>query len=129
MLDSETACSQASDQWSYYQAKSIRRYESNLAVDLFSALKYSDGVARYKANIEKYDEQSKEVQEKAREMENESALSGRRALRLHFGEVFLEIAIVMASLAILSKREFLWWVGLVSGAAGALAAISTALLR
>ena len=29
----------ASDQWSYYQAKSIRRYQSEVARDLFAGLK------------------------------------------------------------------------------------------
>jgi Domain of unknown function (DUF4337) len=119
----------ASDQWSYYQAKSIRRYESTFAADVFATLKAPDAAAKYKANIEKYEREGKEIQEKATDLEKESALSGRRALRLHFGEVFLEIAIVFASLAILSKREYIWWVALASGAGGAVIALSTVLLK
>ena len=32
----------ASDQWSYYQAKSIRRYQSEVARDLFAGMKLTD---------------------------------------------------------------------------------------
>src|SRR5580704_19609087 len=47
----------ASDQWSYYQAKSIRRYESNVARDLFKNMTGEaavKGVEKYAANVEKY---------------------------------------------------------------------------
>jgi hypothetical protein len=39
---------------------------------------------------------------------------------LHFGEVFLEISIVLASLAILSKRELFWYAAMAGGAVGAI---------
>jgi hypothetical protein len=119
----------ASDQWAYYQAKSIRRYESTFVADIFATLKAPEAVAKYKANIEKYEREGKEIQDTATEFEHESALSGRRALRLHFGEVFLEVAIVLASLAILSKREYMWWAGLICGAGGAAIALTTVWLR
>ncbi|HTP88052.1 MAG TPA: DUF4337 family protein [Bryobacteraceae bacterium] len=119
----------ASDMWSEYQGKSIRRYESTFVADIMAAVKSPEAAQKYKANIDKYDREGREIQEKAREHEGESKLSGERALRLHFGEVFLEIAIVFASLAILSKREYLWWISLASGAVGAAVALTTALLR
>jgi len=119
----------ASDQWSYYQAKSIRRYESGSFADILAALKANDDARKYKSNAAKYDSDMKEISEKATDLERERDLNHRHALRLDIGEVFLEIAIVLASLAILSKRYFLWWVGLVSGLAGAVIAATTALLR
>src|ERR1700693_5671084 len=49
----------ASDQWSYYQAKSIRRYNSEVAVDVFKGL-HSEAaepsVEKYKKAAEKYRE-------------------------------------------------------------------------
>src|SRR5215472_12203244 len=92
----------ASDQWSYYQAKSIRRYESEIARDLMVELK-GGKVEEYKANIGKYKNDSDEIQAQARELEEESHHKGRAAQRFHFGEVFLEMAIVFSSLAILTK--------------------------
>ncbi len=107
----------ASDQWAYYQAKSSRRYESEIARDLFAALK-GEKTAEYAANVEKYKKDSDEIQEKAKELEKESELLGRQAVRLHFGEVFLEVAIVFASLAILAKRPSLWGVSIVGAVIG-----------
>jgi hypothetical protein len=119
----------ASDQWSYYQAKSIRRYESGFAADILAAVKAQEAAQKYKANVEKYEKDTKEITEKATELEHERDLHHRRALRLDLGEVFLEIAIVMASLAILSKRSSLWWVSLISGAGGGVLALTTVLLQ
>jgi len=118
----------ASDQWSYYQAKSIRRYESGSFADILAAVKAPEAAQKYKANAAKYDADMKEINEKAADLEHERDLHHHRALRLDVGEVFLEIAIVLASLAILSKRYFLWWVGLISGIAGAVIAASTAMI-
>src|SRR5437773_2530936 len=45
-------------------------------------------------------------------------ISTTEALRLHVGEIFLEIAIVFASLAILTKRPLLYWTAVGSGLTG-----------
>jgi len=109
----------ASDQWSYYQAKSIRRYQSEVARDLFAGMKLSDQSAQYQKNGEKYRKDDDEIQKEAQGLEQESHLRGRQALGFHFGEVFLEFSIVLASLAILTKRKFLWFASMASGAIGA----------
>jgi hypothetical protein len=118
----------ASDQWSYYQAKSIRRYQSEVARDLFAGMKLADQSAQYQKNSEKYKKDDEEIQKKAEDLELESHLRGRQALRLHFGEVFLEFSIVFASLAILTKRTLLWYVALAGGLVGAAAAATTLLV-
>ena len=118
----------ASDQWAYYQAKSIRRYESEIARDLFAAMKAEKSEA-YAKNIEKYRTEGEEIQKQARELEQESHLRGRQALRLHIGEIFLEVAIVFASLAILTKRSLLYWTAVLSGAVGAGIAATTLLVH
>jgi hypothetical protein len=115
----------ASDQWSYYQAKSIRRYESEVARDMFGALRNDAKSAEYTKNAEHYRKDDEEIQKQAQELENESHVRGRQALRLHFGEVFLEISIVFASLAILSKRALIWYIAIAGGAAGAIIAATT----
>ena len=112
----------ASDQWSYYQAKSIRRYESEVARDLFANMKNEKLSETYAKNVEKYRKDDEEIKKEAEALENESHLKGRQALRFHFGEVFLEVSIVFASLAILSKRAFVWYASIVVGIAGAIIA-------
>jgi hypothetical protein len=111
----------ASDQWSYYQAKSIRRYESGLAADLLKGMKTDAAEASaeaYKKNAEKYDEDMKEISAKAKELEAESKKAGDQAHRLDYGEVFLELGIVFASMAILTKRGLYWGVAMASALVG-----------
>jgi hypothetical protein len=112
----------ASDQWSYYQGKSIRRYQSEVARDLFAAMKLADQSAQYQKNADKYRKDDDEIQSEAQGLEQESHLRGRQALGFHFGEVFLEFSIVLASLAILTKRKSLWFGSMASGAFGAVVA-------
>jgi hypothetical protein len=118
----------ASDQWAYYQAKSIRRYESDIARDLFK-MQTGDAAARaaekYAASTERYQKEGDEIQAEARKLESESSLKGRQARRLHFGEIFLEIGIVFASLAILTKRTTIWLASLVLAGVGIALALTT----
>lgn len=118
----------ASDQWAYYQAKSIRRYESEIARDMFANMKNEKLSEQYTKNGEKYKKDDEEIQKEAKALEDESHLKGKQALRLHFGEVFLEIAIVFASLAILSKREFVWYGAIALALVGVGIASTTLLL-
>lgn len=115
----------ASDQWSYYQAKSIRRYQSEVARDIFAGMKLDGQKEMYGKNVEKYRKDDEEIQKKAQELEAESHLRGDQALRLHFGEVFVEISIVFASLAILTKRASFWYAAILGGLLGAGIAATT----
>ena len=114
----------ASDQWSYYQAKSIRRYQSEVARDLFAAMK-DERSEQYAQNAQRYRSDSEEIQKKAEELEKESHLKRQQALRLHLGEVFLEISIVFGSLAILIKRSALWFGAIALGVVGVAIALTT----
>ena len=119
---------QASDQWAYSQAKDIRHYTAQAARDTLAALKSDpEMTSRYDADAKRYKSDTTNIQEKARELEEESHKDGHKALRLHFGEVFLEIAIVLSSLAILSKRNLLWMTGMVSAAIGSVTALTSLL--
>ena len=122
----------ASDQWAYYQAKSLRRYQSDVARDIFAALPGEaavKGAEKYKTNLERYEKEGEQIQEKAREFEAESGLMGHRALRFHFGEVFLELAIVFSSLAILTRRSMFFAAGIVGAVIGIVVGASAALLH
>jgi ABC-type Zn uptake system ZnuABC Zn-binding protein ZnuA len=119
----------ASDQWAYYQAKNIRRYESEIARDFMIAMKADQKADAYAKNADRYDKETKEIQKEAKALEDESHLAGRKALRFHFGEIFLEIAIVLASLAILTKREAIWIAAVVGALMGILTAASMFLVK
>jgi len=128
--DELLAQQKASDQWAYYQAKAIRRYESDIARDLLAAVSAGQSaVQKYAANLTRYENEANEIQGEAQKLEAESHIRGRQALRVHFGEVFLEIAIVLASLAILTKRKDIWYISMLSAAGGLAAAATTVLIR
>lgn len=122
----------ASDQWAFYQAKSLRRYQSEVARDIVSLMPGAAAVKaaeKLKTNQERYKDEGEKISEQAKEFEAESASSGHRALRLHFGEVFLELAIVLCSLAIISRRSLFLYAGILSGAGGVLIAGSVLFLH
>jgi hypothetical protein len=120
----------ASDQWAYYQSKSIRRYQSEFARDLFGTSAAGAAAAKkYEANITRYQNDTEQIQSKARELEHESESKGQQALRLHFGEVFLEIAIVFSSLALLTRRTYFWSAGIVIAIGGAAVSATALFVR
>ena len=118
------AQARASDQWSYYQAKNIRRHNYDMGVDLLSLVEFKDKAQadkvreKYQKEAERYTKEQAEIEEQAKDLEKESALSQRKADRFDLGEVFLEIALVVSSLALLSRKLLFWYTGIVSALAG-----------
>ncbi len=114
----------ATDQWAYYQAKNIRRHNYEMSMDLLSLVEFKDKEQAEKVR-EKYQRKSSairrnraEIEEKAKDLEKESASAQRRADRFDLGEVFLEIALVISSLALLSGKRVFWFLGIASGLTG-----------
>jgi hypothetical protein len=115
----------SSDQWAYYQAKDIRRYVAQVAEDDLVELKAPPALLqKYASDSDRYKSQTEQIQEKARDYEREVKKAGTQADRLHVGEVFLEIAIVLSSLAILLKRKPLFVAGVGSALVGVLISIT-----
>ena len=120
----------ANDQWAYYQGKDTRLHTDQKLIGMAGFLPSSDaGRSRSwldstKAEAEKYDKQKDEIQSEARKLENEATLARRRADRFDLGEVFLEIALVITSITLLSGRKFFWWMGMASGLLGVIVAAS-----
>jgi hypothetical protein len=122
----------ASDQWAYYQSKSIRRYQSEFAGDMLRVLPSAAAAAagkKYDSNAQRYRGDTEEIRSKARELEHESDVRGRQALRFHFGEVFLEIAIVLSSLTLLTRRRSFWATSILASVIGAAVAVTATLVR
>jgi len=123
----------ATDQWAYYQAKNIRRHNYEMSLDLLALIEFKDKEQaakireKYQAEADRYTKEQAEIEEKAKDFENESARAQRKADRFDLGEVFLEIALVISSLALLSRKRVYWFMGIVSGVAG-LALAATAVL-
>jgi len=114
----------SSDQWAYYQAKNIRRHNDEVVADLTTIIATKDPEAaakvkeKYAAEAEKYKEQQGEIQSEARKLEDEVGIEMRRGDRFDLAEVFLEIALVITSITLLSGRGIFWHSGIVLGILG-----------
>ena len=126
---------QATDQWAYYQAVNIRRHNYEMGIDLLSLVEFKNKEqaekvqADYRKEADRYKKEQAEIEDKAKEFEKESTGAQRKADRFDMGEVFLEIALVISSLALLSGKRIFWFLGIASGLAGLGVAVTGLLLR
>jgi len=125
----------ATDQWAYYQAKNIRLHNYDMGLDLLPLVDFKDKEQagkvqeKYKAQVDRYTKEQADIEEQAKEFEAESAKAQRKADRFDLGEVFLEVALVISSLALLSKKLIFWYLGILSGVAGLAVAVTGMLMR
>jgi hypothetical protein len=121
------------DQWAYYQAKAIRRHADEQLTEMAAFLaadKSKDAAVfqqKYRAEAERYRDELKGLEDKARELEEEVAVERRRGDRFDLGEVLIEVALVITSITLLSARRGFWYFGMAMGLAGVVLA-STGLL-
>lgn len=121
---------QVTDQWAFYQAKNIRRHNDEMFADLAAMVPAKDAQAsaklqeKYRGEADRYKEEQKELEKKAHETEGENKVTRGKADRFDMGEVFLEIALVVTSITLLSGRRIFWYFGLLTGAAGVLVSAS-----
>jgi hypothetical protein len=125
---------EATNQWAYYQAKVVREHlnrankllvEAQLAEpsplkgaerEKFDALmkKYADEEKRMNAD-------KKDIEKEARKFEASRDLAKRKDPYFDYAEVFLQIAIVLASVSILAASRPMFWFSLALAIVGALA--------
>ena len=123
------------DEWAYYQAKNIRRHNDELFADLTTIIATKDAEAttrlheKYRGEADRYKDDQKELDAKAHETEKETDLTRRKADRFDLGEVFLEIALVVTSITLLSGRRIYWHLGLLMAVAGVVVAASSLIVH
>ena len=126
---------QATDQWNLYQAKKIRSSDTALASDLLSVMTVSDTKTAQKIAKGYADHQAKwadelnEEQEKAEALETRVEEAEARAVRFDLGEALLEIALVTASITLLTRNRAYWMLGLLFGVAGIISSASVLWLK
>jgi len=125
----------ANDQWSYYQGKDIRLHTDKKFSELEGFVAVSDPAKAAQvrsatdAEADEYRKQTKDIQSEARRLEGQMQLEGRRADRFDLAEVFLEVALVITSITLLSGQRTFWYMGLALGAAGVLTAVTSVFVR
>ena len=113
---------QASNQWNYYQAKSMKQNLAEFAAGLASDSAKGE---RYAAEARRYSEEKKDIQREAEKLEAESRAFNERAEhalhpheKLAISMTLLQIAIALASITVLTKKDWLLWGAGASALAG-----------
>jgi hypothetical protein len=100
---------QASDQWSYYQAKSIK------SAVLDAKISPDD---KDRAKVAKYEEEQAEIKAEAEKKQSEARANFHRHEVFARGVTMFQIAIAVAAISALTRKRRFWLVSLVFGAAG-----------
>jgi uncharacterized membrane protein len=107
----------SSDDWSHYQAKSIKEKIAQMKVDLLAAEGKPAG-EKDSAERGRYEEEEKEIAKKAEEEEHASAAHLRNHTILSFGVTMFQVAIAVGAIAVLTKRKRFWHVAMSFGLVG-----------
>jgi len=120
----------ATDQWAFFQARSIRRHTYELFLDLLTAVDLKDPTTanklkeKYSSEIQRDKDEQDDISSQARELETEVVTARHKANRYDLGEVCLEVGVVLASLTLLTHRKIFWQLGCLAGLAGLAAALT-----
>jgi hypothetical protein len=123
---------QASDEWAYFQSKSIKSYiyqvqEEKLQLELLGIQTttntklselYINKIADYKNKIDKYEKEKSEAQAKAKKLEGLRDEAQIHSKAFGMAVIYLQIAILLSSIAGLLKKKAVWMAGIVSGLVG-----------
>lgn len=125
----------ASDEWNLYQAKKIRSDDTLGRIDLLTLQPSSNSTAvekkieEYKAHVERWGEELKDEQEQAKGFEEAVEKAERQARRYDSGEALLQIAVVLCSITLFTRKRLYFFLGLSVGLAGLMFAASALLVR
>jgi Domain of unknown function (DUF4337) len=143
----------AGKQWQYYGTKNLVSFESEIMVDQLDVLPTSESREaklkefreKYAAYVQKYKKKLPEMEAKGHAIEkkvdehiaaaeakikeyqeilNESHVTHEKGNRFDYGELGLQLGVVLCSLAILTKGRGFWIVGIVASVVGAAIAMS-----
>jgi hypothetical protein len=117
---------QETDHWGYYQAKSIKGHtyeiqKQKLELEFLSlqtklttviAEKYKKTIADYDVNIKRYEKEKAEIKVGAEKLAAQKVLFQNMSSNFSYSLIFLQIAIVMSSVAAITKKKPLWYLGL-----------------
>ena len=99
----------------------MRAAAVTVTVDLLSLQPSANDAAvqkkldEYRAHLDKWKDELKEEQEKATKLEEDVEKAEARANRYDLGEALLQIAVVLASITLLTKTKSYFYSGLILG--------------
>lgn len=124
------AQSQASDQWAYYQSKSIKEttlqgQRDMMELTMEQTARYKEKIIQYDKEIARYKQEKNDITVEAKRLEGIRDTS--QGYNNNFGQalILLQIGILLSSLASINKVTFYWYMGLAAGGTGVVMFIYT----
>lgn len=118
---------QETDQWAFYQAKSIKAtaYELSkqaLELDLLADKPLSPAAreahekiaSKYAEEVKRYDEEKKTIKEKAESFAKVKNKAQEMGGNFAYALIFLQIGLLLSSISSLTKRKYLWHIALLA---------------
>ena len=99
----------SSDQWNFYQSKSIKAEIAASTGKILEAIPGRTGPGADPKAIERYEKEKEEIRKKAEEFEANADLHLRTHVTLSKAVTIFQIAIAIAAIAILTRRKMLWY--------------------
>ena len=123
---------QATNQWAYYQAKSLKGYlyetqkegletsiqqaGNNLSPEVLKEM--NTRLDSYVKRVAKYDAEKAEISKEARKFEDIRDDAQKHSQIFGIAVIFLQIAILLGSIAALLKKKLMWYLGMAVGTVG-----------
>lgn len=122
----------AANQWAYYQAKSLKGYLYEIQREMLELeLKESDStltpgaieahkntIDSFTKKINRYEKEKSEIQQEARTLEARRDAAQENSQIFGYAVIFLQIAILLSSIAALMKKKMVWYLSMAIGTAG-----------
>lgn len=115
--------STSNDSWAHYQATRVKYHNLELGQSLVKifgdkSAPAAQMLADSAAQMKKYDDQAKQIQEAADRDDHAAEADEARALRYDLGEGLLEIGLVVSSMYFISRKGFFPIMGIIAGLLG-----------
>jgi Domain of unknown function (DUF4337) len=109
----------ASDQWAFYQAKSIKSEIAASTAKILESLPGKAAPEDNKAAVARYEKEKEEIKKTAEEHQKSSEEHLSRHVTLSKAVTIFQIAIAISAIAILTRKKSLWFASMILTVAGA----------
>jgi hypothetical protein len=122
---------QASNKWSYFEGKSLKLYLHETQKDVMeldtkrikkedvSVLNaYQTKISEYEKSMKRYEKEKADIKKDAEHLESLRDEAQKHSQAFGMAVIFLQISILISSIAALIKRKYLWEIGIAVGAVG-----------
>ena len=119
---------QETNQWSYYQAKSIKSYLYEIQIEFMemerlegenkagkvNSRQFEKALTRYKDAVKRYDKEKAEIKAKAEQLSKQKVIAQERGGNFGYSLIFIQIGLMLSSMGALTKKKVLWYLGLLT---------------